>query len=314
MNDTVKPKFVTCKFTNLHNTKMCGRLNREYVYQYSLRGIAEVQDIIINYTQKYDMDIHGPYFEKEGIKNVIDVEYDLTSSPYHTRVDAIKDLHPEYYTATGWIHRNILIMWGKALFLDMQLEKLDENDSIYFIDAGLSHGGIIPQRYNFKSKDPVNYREEKPEEMKQEPSHRNDLIFNKDFSKRLDKLAGDKIMVIASTSDPHGDDLGFKYDNHLRRWPCAGLFGGTKRALLPFISEFKKLADEVLSHERLVKEETIMAVILNSHPEWFITPIPYYETWYHEDWNVNPTSQIIYNTNLVSFSSFFDMLNNIVID
>ena len=313
MSDNVKPKFVTCKFTGLHGTKLCGRLNREYVYQYSLRGIAEVQDIIINYTSKYDMDIHGPYFEKEGIKNIIDVEYDLTQSPYHARIDAIKDLHPEYHTNVGWTHRNTEIMWGKYLFMEEQLQKLDDDDYLFFTDCGLSHGGIIAQRFNPLSKDPAYFRDEKPEEMKQEPSHRNDLIFNKNFSKRLEKLAGDKIMVIASISDPHGDDLGFTYENHLRRWPCAGLWGGKKKMLLPFIQEFKRLADKILTSERLVKEESIMAVILNEHEDWFNIAWAF-STWYHPDWNVNQNGNIVYNPELVSFCSFFDMLNQINID
>lgn len=311
MSESVKPKFVTCKFTGLHGTKLCGRLNREYVYQYSLRGIAQCGDIIVNYTQPYDTEIHVPYFEKEGIKNVIDVEYDLTRSPYHARVDAIKDLHPIYHTDVGWTHRNSEIMLSKFHWVEEQLQKIDADDMLYWIDCGLSHGGIIAQSFNPLSKDAQYYRDEKPSEMKQEPSHRNDLIFNKDFSKRLDAYAGDKVMLVCANADPHGD--GLEYDNHVRQWPCGGLWGGKRRMLEPFIARFKELADEILATNKLVKEESIMAVILNEHEDWFRHDFTF-ATWYHPDWNVNQSGNIVYNTDLISFCSFFDMLNQIKID
>ena len=303
MNDTSKPKFVTCKYTNLHATKMNGRLNREYVYMYSLRGISEVGDIIVNYTCPYDIDINKQYFEDGGVKNIINIEYDLKSSPWHPRIDAIKDKHPHFIKDTGWINRNVEIMWGKFLWMEEQLQKLEDDDTLYWIDCGLSHGGILNSKQSTHAADPQFYREDKPTELQLPYAHRHDKIFNKDFSKKLDAYTGDKVMFITVNNDQHGDKMGgIIYDNRLREWPIGGLWGGKKKNLLPVIERFKELVDIVLTHECLVKEEQLMAVILNEHPERYKTYK--FETWYHLDWNC-------YNPDLISFCSFFDILNNV---
>lgn len=300
---TQKPKFITCNYTNLYGTKLNGRLNRDFIYMYSLRGIAECGDTIINYTCQYNMDIVNPYFASQNITNVVNVDYDLIKdSPYHARVDAIKDVKPQFYHDTSWLNRCVEIMWGKFLWLEENFKNLDDDDYLFWIDAGLSHGGILPRKFNTFNNNKAYYKPEKPDEMQLEFAHRHDIIFNKDFSRKLETYTGDKIVLITANHNQHGDSFGFDFINTLHQWPIGGLFGGKKKIMMPFIQRFKELADIILHNECLVKEEQIMAVILNEHPDWFKTFT--FETWYHPDWDV-------YNPKLSSFYQFFEEIVNV---
>ncbi len=301
----MKPKLITCNYTSLYGSRMNGRLNRDQIYMYSLRGIAECGETIINYTCPYNQEFVNPYMEAQGITNIISINYDLEKDhPWHTRIDAIKDIHPRYYTETSWLNRCCEIMTLKFLVLEEHFKNLEEFETLYWIDCGISHGGIISRKFNTFEGKKEYYRENKPDEMQLEYAHRHDKIFNKDFIPRLDKFADGKILCITANHNQHGDQMGFDYVNHLHQWPIGGIFGGQKQAMLPFINRFKELYMKVMDANLLVKEEQIMAVILNEHPEWFSTYT--FETWYHPDWNV-------YNPKLISFSSFFDELLKITI-
>lgn len=295
----MKPKLITCNYTNLYGTKLNGRLNRDDVYKFSLRGIAESGAQIVNYTCPYNLAITGPYFTEQKLTNVTSIDYDLTTSPYYEREMAIKDIEPKYYQDTSWGNRCIEIMWGKFLWLEENFKNLNDDDYLFWIDAGLSHGGIIPKKYNtFEGK--IEYgKPHKPEELLLEYAHRHDLIFNEQFIPSLEKYAGDKVFVICANHNQHGDALGFDFFNDLGLYPIGGLFGGKKKVMLPVIQRFKELADIILESKRLVKEEQIMAVILVEHPEWFKTFK--FETWYHPDWNC-------YNPKLIPFAAVFEEL------
>lgn len=298
----MNPKYITCNYTDLYGTKFNGRLNRDLIYMYSLRAIAECGDTILNYSCPYSMGFTEPYFQKENVTNVITLEYDLKKSPYHDRVDAIKDKKPYYYNDTSWLNRCVEIMWGKFIWMENSYNVMGEDDYLFWIDAGLSHGGILPRMFNTFHNNPAYYRPENPSEMQLEFAHRHDLIFNKDFTSKLEVYTGDKVLLITANHNQHGDTLGFEYVNSLYQWPVGGLFGGKKKAMLPFIQRFKELAEVVLNNECLVKEEQIMAVILNEHPDWCKTFT--FQNWYHPDWDV-------YNPELISFYKFFEEVLNV---
>lgn len=297
----MKPKYITCNYTNLYGTKLNGRLNRDQGYMYSLRSIAEVGDSIINYTCPYNMSFVDPFLAQHNITNVINVDYDLTKSPYHAAVDSIKDEKPFYYTDTSWLNRCVEIMWGKFLWLEDNLTKLEDDDYLFWIDAGLSQGAVIPRKFNPFQNNKQYYKED-GSDLLLEYCFRHDTIFNKEFTRRLETYTGEKILTICIMHQQHGDSLGFSFFNALHRWPIGGLFGGKKKYMLPFIQEFKRYADIVLANKMLVKEEQIMAVIYNERPEWFKSFA--FETWYHENWEVFHQ----YNPPMVSFSDFFTEL------
>lgn len=296
------PKIVTCNYTNLYSTRFNGRLNRDFIYMYSLRGIAECGESIVDYTCQYNMDICTPYFQAQNITNITQIDYDLVQSPYHARIEAIKDINPKFYTETSWLNRCMEIMIGKFVWMEEQLANLEEDDYLWWLDAGISHGGIISRDFNTFEGNPAYYKQHKPDEMELEYAHRHDVIFNKDFIPRLEKYAGEQILLITANHDQHGDALGFTYTNHLRAWPIGGIFGGKKKMLIPFIQAMKEKFELVLNANLLCKEEQLMAVVLNEHPEWFKTFM--FETWYHKNWSC-------FNSKLIPFCKFFEDLLSI---
>jgi hypothetical protein len=296
----MKPKFVTCNYTNLNGTKFNGRLNRDFVFLYSLTGIAQTGDPIVNYTCPYNMNFVDPFLAARNVTNVTSIDYDLATSPYHPLVDAIKDLKPMYYQVDSWRNRCVEIMWGKFLWLEDNFEKLDDDDYLFWIDAGLSHGGLIPRKFCTFHNDKRYYNPDNQEDMLLEYAHRHDKIFNPEFSKRLEAYAGDQILLICNQHTQHGDPLGFHFINNQKQWPIGGLFGGKKKMMVPFIQKFKELSYRILATDLLVKEEQIMTVIYNDHPGWFKTYT--FDTWYHDDWIVYG----VFDPNTMrSFSNFF---------
>src|SRR6185312_16041356 len=279
----MKPKYVTCNYTNLYGTRMNGRLNRDQYYMYSLRSIAEVGDLIINYTCPYNRNFVDPFLAQHDIKNVVSIDYDLTKSPYHERIEWIKDEKPFFYTDTSWLNRCVEIMWGKFEWLEENFAQLGEDDYLFWIDCGLSQGAVIPRKFNPFHNNKKYYKQD-GSDLELEYCFRHDKIFNKEFTKRLESYTGDKILLICISHQQHGDSFGFDFSNKLQLWPIGGLFGGKKKHMLPFICEFKRYADIILNNKLLVKEEQIMSVILNDHPEWF--KIFSFSSWYHENWEV----------------------------
>jgi hypothetical protein len=302
MMDAGYNKFVTCNYTGLHGTRFGGRLNKDDIFKYSLRAIAECGDPIWCTTSRKEQIYMNQYLESQNIKNIRNVECSLISLPFFPQVDLIKDRKPEYYTSNSWLSRCVEIMWGKFYWLEDQLKNCyNDNDYLFWIDASLSSGAIIPRKYN-----PFHGNEEYYEMVRSkwdlsfEYSHRHDIIYNKNFSKKLEQYTGDKILLICNVHKSHSDTLGFEFENKLNLWPIGGLFGGQKRILMHFINAFKHVADEVIANGYLATEETLMAVILNEHPNWF--KYWSFDTWYHDDWEAYGC----WNSSMHSFCNFFD--------
>lgn len=296
-----KPKFVTCNFTqpNLYGSRMCGRLNRDQVYMYSLAGVANVSpDIIVNYTSEYNRIFVDPFLESKNINNIEHINYDLINNPFHNTIEKIKDIKPQYYTDPSWISRNCEIMTGKFFWLNEQLKSIDNDDTLYWIDAGLSQGSLINRKFNTFHNNKLFYREDNPNEMMLEYAHRHDIIFNSNFSKKLDHYADGKIFLIVSNHAQHNDELGFDFLNILGKWPIGGLFGGPKYLMQKFIDRFFELYKKSMDNNCLVKEEATMAVIYNENPEWF--KVANFEQSYHSDWGD------CYKPELKSFCDIFD--------
>jgi hypothetical protein len=296
-------KFVTCNYTGLHGTRFGGRLNKDDIFKYSLRAIAECGDPIWSLSSRREQVYMNAYLESQGVNNISNIDFSLIGLPFFPQVDLIKDKKPEYYTSGSWLSRSVEIMWGKFHWLESQLNTCYENDNDYmfWIDASLSSGAIIPRKYN-----PFHGNEQYYEVVRSkwdlsfEYSHRHDIIYNKEFSKRLEQYTGDKILLICNVHKSHSDQLGFDFENKMDLWPIGGLFGGKKKLLKPFIDEFKRVSEKVMSNGYLATEETLMAVILNEHPDWF--KLWSFNTWYHDDW----FAYGCWNPTMNSFCNFFD--------
>lgn len=282
-------KFITAIYNGLNQTIYGGRLNRDRHYLYSLRCLSNLKSDIVCYTQSEDKEYIEEYLNNHKINNIELREYNLHDISYHEDIQKIKKINTQLYSLDNvWEQRCVELMWLKIIWIYEESQKyLDQK--IMWIDAGLSHGGIIPKKWNID-----------PDNTDYETTFQNTLAFNTSLVNKLDKLSNNnKLFSYYCNNRQHNYPELFLNEYRLGGSICAGLFGGSATAIKELYNDFFELVDYMLNHNTLMQEEMIMTLIYQVKPELF--NIYAFDTWYHQDWDC-------YNPELKSFSQFFEDL------
>ena len=303
--------FVTCVYDDLFDTEFAGRHNRGTHYAFSLAQMHELGVPIYCYTDKRNMIKYMPTFLLSGYDNYRFFSYNLNDSPYFDRIQEVKDSNVEMYrNSPSWQSRCLEIMWGKFDLITHAAEQMgiDSNKYLYWIDAGLSHPGVIPMRFNsvFNEDD---YRSSSYEYSQR---FRMNRIFNQKLPDYLAEYTGEnKLLHFLCTRPQHSDP------SHLRverpdyiGTAVGGLFGGNVRMMYDLAQQAKDICKDLLDHGYLLKEEDILTYMINfnlKEDKTFKDRLTMYtfDTWYHEDWTAWNTN--VYNPETdKSFSDFFN--------
>jgi hypothetical protein len=139
----MKIKFITSIYSDLHGTEFGGRPNRGSHYRYSLLSLLKMTDAdFLCYTSDREInDLIKFFYEDNGIssdKLKLEV-FDIGNTKF-------KDLISQ--------HKNIEEVKHSDRCIEVQYSKFhwwwneDKSyDYYYWIDAGLSHCGLIPDKY-----------------------------------------------------------------------------------------------------------------------------------------------------------------------
>lgn len=279
-------EFITCIYNGLHDTNFGGSLNRDRHYMFSLKSISAIKEKITCYIGEKDLETCKNYFENSGIENIILKKFDLTNFEHHLNVKKIRE-NDRQYSDVGWNNRCIEIMWGKIWWMFDHFKDKDDDYKIFWIDAGLSHGGIFPKKYNkiFQLKKNLTYEE----------AFQFDKIFNTNFVKWIDSFSDNGPFFMETTQPQYPYPDKYKIYKKLDTSIIRGLFGGKKKDMMPILEEFMLISKELINNSELLREEQILTIICNKNPEKFNTIK--FNTWYHEDWDC-------YEKTLVPFSNF----------
>lgn len=281
-------KFITAFYNGLHNTEYGGRLNRDRHYLYSMKCLSNMGAEIVCYTSSNDVKVIEDYIKENNITNISIKIFGLSTMRYHKDIQDIKLFNKDIYKQDNvWEHRCVELMWLKLFWL-YQESKNDPNEKVMWIDAGLSHGGIIPKKFN-SNIDITDY----------EMSFQNDKAFNLKLIDKLDKLSENKIFTFYCNNRQHNYPELFLSDPRLSGSICAGLFGGKFSEIKLFHDYFVEIIEHIIKNKILMQEEMIMTLIYQVYPDLF--SIFDFDTWYHVDWDC-------FNPNLKSFSEFFEDL------
>lgn len=283
----MKPQFVTAIYTDLEGTRFNGNTSTLYDrYKNSLKSLADGGYSIVCYTSRYHLSDLAKFFE--DCPNVRLVAEELTENYYHYDIEAIKDLKPKYIQDTSWRSRCVEIMWGKFYWLWKNISELEADESLFWIDAGLFHGGLISN--NFRSPDSKNFYDF-------------DLITQKrNLHQDLCRFTEDKVLNISYSRINHGDeDFQAVYQYRPSYSVVGGIFGGKRDQLLTYLAKATLHMQFVVDHKRLMKEEEIMFHMNFREPDLY--KVFTFNNWYHEDWEkmYNPNSD-------TSFSDFFKVI------
>lgn len=289
-------KFITAIYGNLNGTELGGRPSRSGHYMWSLLSLLKMTDAdFICYTSEEEFEGLENFFYSENNINkdkLKIVKFDLSK---HEFVDLFKKYKDYEFAKKG--DRCIEIQYMKFiwfLFEDMSY------DNYYWIDAGLSHCGLIPNKYLAKTGI-------------HNSQYYQSSLFNNVFLKNLLKVTDDKFSIIAKENDKYfwsqtvNPKHFFNYDRSYH--VIGGLFGGKKEMWNIVVELFKKYVYIVTPEDNKVyHEEDIMTLMFRNHEELF--NVFKFDIWWHENERIPGIENMMeYVSDKKSFYKILEELN-----
>ena len=263
----MKVKIITCIYSDLSSLKMGGRTHRKDHYRFSLLSLMKMsQADFLCYTSEREIDDLKQFFyethniSKERLKFEV---YDLTNSDYADVLNPMKGAPSSFVS-----DRSYEIQYSKFSWFRRE----DKSYDYYFwFDAGLSHTGLIPDKYLSGNGYQVYFESS---------------LFNDKFLENLLNFAEDKFVIVAKensrnywegTVDPQFYEV---YDNSVHI--IGGFFGGKKELWDQVVDTFDGYVKKILPiQQRFFYEEHFMSLMYQNHKEWF-KPLSF-DIWWHED-------------------------------
>ena len=260
-------KILTSVYSDLYGSDMGGRPGRKDHYRFSLLSLLKMtQADFICYTSERELDSLIEFFytqhqiSEDRLKFVV---FDLSQNEYSQYINEVKNLD-----SIRTSDRCYEIQYSKFSWFKNE----DKSYDYYFwFDAGLSHTGLIPDKYLSAE----GYR-----------GYYESTLFNQKFLDNLINYIGDKFLLVAKensrnfwegTVDPK---FYTTYDNSVH--VIGGFFGGKTELWDKVVSEFDKSVKMILPEQkRLFYEEHFMSLMYQNHKDWFKTLN--FDIWWHED-------------------------------
>lgn len=295
-------QLVTCIYNGLNGGKFCGRLNRDRPYNYSLSTISKTGAKITCYTSPSEMDGLRTYFNENVPANKIEFkQWDLDKLYFHEGVNQVRNENAAVYRDTpDWRDRCVEIMWGKFMFIKDVIDHNPDLHHIYWIDAGISHPGIIHSRFNPHYEHNIDFVRDLDKSTYPD-TFRNDLIFDSTFMDKLEAYTGDDHVLNITCSNPQHPRLQSTTPTPFKGSVIGGIFGGRTGLVSDYCDRVISMFEYYLSTGVLCREEQIMTEMLSQ--DAFPIKEFSFNSWYHPDWGNR------YNPNQISFCDFFDEIN-----
>jgi hypothetical protein len=290
-----KTKFITCIYTDLFGTELGGRPGRYHHYRWSLLSLLKMTDAdFLCYTSESELQSLKDFFYVENKVSSEQLKfsvYDIWNCKYKNLIDSRKDVD---FTKRN--DRCIEIQYSKFAWWFNE-DGLYEN--YFWIDAGLSHCGLIPTKYLEKTYPPKTFYESN--------------LFNNDFLKNLLEFTGDKFFLIgkdnvrnfwSQTVNPKWY-TNYERDIHI----IGGLFGGKKEKWQPLVDMFENYMTNILKEdEGLPHEELIMTLMYYNNLDLFNRK--HFDIWWCRESAPPDTPDSFFEGNK-SFFRILEELNNI---
>lgn len=265
---SVKVKFITSIYNDLYGTEFGGRMNRAGHYSYSLLSLLKMTDAdFLCYTSEREIEPLKQFFYETHLISPEKLKFeifDISKIKFQHLIDKYKDVE-----MTKRSDRCVEIQYSK---FHWWWNEDKSYDYYYWIDAGLSHCGLVPNKYLSGTH---------PERKYYECS-----LFNNNFLHNMIEDTGDKFLIIGKDNDRNFwsqtlDPKWYKeYDRSLHI--IGGLFGGHKDKWNEIVNMFEDYAEKtIVDSKNLHHEEPIMTLMYFNHKELFERK--HFDIWWHED-------------------------------
>jgi hypothetical protein len=292
----MKTKLVTSFYTDITGFPFFGHgaIARHERYLHSLRAISNTGEEIICFCNKTQIKMLQEYINLHNLNNVKLKISNLNDLPNLDKMIEIKKKTDRFNT----YHE---VDWNKFYLLSKEID--EDYDYLYWIDVGLSHPGIMLDKYN-----PDIDKADGMSATYWNYSYTN--LFKPELFEKINDFVGDKLLNLGNKTFFHSV---LELNNVLEKnidyssLTVGGIIGGNMKNMEWFINEFNKYSEMSLSKDTILNHEAIMATITNENKDRFSTFE--FVTWYHDDyWSKTPYFDVDSIKDLVHFAHFFDKI------
>ena len=269
----MKSIFITAIYANLHGTDLGGRTSRSFWYRWSLLSILKTNPTkVVCFTSKEEVeDLEHWFFEEQGIKREqLEFKvYYLRKSKFFKKIKTIKNIEQ----VKKW-DRCFEIQYNKFFWFNL-IENIYDYDRVYWIDAGLSHGGLFPLPYRMDKKWESDFLIS---------------LFTPEILDQWNKDTANEILLLAKNNEDRYywsaalPEKYYKGEYNRSKHIVGGLFGGTPENYKRLVKDFKRQLEVLLTTEtELYMEELILSCMYFNEPEKYTTYN--FDDWYaREEW------------------------------
>lgn len=269
MNSTL---FVTCIFLDLQDRVGNGSLNAmSKRYMESAQHLAERGNRVVVFADAYSIKRIKEESYLASLATVHIIERELEDMPFNKEAMDVIASNLERYKSSAWLSRNPMVMFGKFFFLEEAMRAYPNYQNVFWIDAGLFHGGLFPNDLKGSlSKGDFDYP-----------------LITEDLGTKMSNGVAGRLFFIRSTALNHGYlEYEEVFDSRPLYGVVAGIFGGNRDKLRAFLSLCIQDVRRCIDKGRLLKEEEIIyrqhRILSLSEPHTLITFT--FDSWYHPDW------------------------------
>jgi len=271
----MKSIFITAIYANLYGTDLGGRISRDSWYRWSLLSILKTNPTkVVCFTSKEEIEgLEHWFFEEQGVKRE-QLEfrvYYLRKSKFFKKIQKIKNVEQ-----VKTHDRCVEIQYNKFFWFNL-IENIYEYDRVYWIDAGLSHGGLFPPPYRMGNKWESDFLIN---------------LFTPELLDRWNKDTANEILLLAKNNEGGyywSGALPEKYYNgecNRSKHIIGGLFGGTPENYNRLVKDFKRQLEVLLTTEtELHMEELILSCMYFNESEKYTTYN--FDDWYAREERAN---------------------------
>jgi hypothetical protein len=254
----MKTKFITCIYSDLNGTELGGRPGRNGHYRWSILSLLKMTDAdFLCYTSEREIESLKNFFYSDHHidENRLKFEiFDISKTKFFDLINEVKNVDE---TKRG--DRCVEIQYSK---FHWWWNEDKSYEYYYWIDAGLSHTGLIPNKYLNSTGSERRYYESS--------------LFNNDFLKNVIEDTGDKFLLLAK------ENVNYYWSGTVhRKWytdydpsrhVIGGMFGGHKSKWDNVVNIFEDYLQKIMTEDRgLPHEEHIMSLMRVNHKELFET-------------------------------------------
>jgi len=293
----MKVKFVTCIYSNLYGTEFGGRIQRDGHYKFSLLSLLKMTEAdFVCYTSESELEGLRQFFytsfdiPENRLKFIV---FNLKENNFREIINKYKNFEFQKTNDRCYEIQYMKFIWSSPL-------KEEDYDYVYWIDAGLSHSGLIPPKHLSHPDVYRNYFESN--------------LFNNKMLSSLVKFTDDKFLLIGKENSRNywarpvnaKHYQNFNSSIHI----IGGLFGGKKELWEYYVDLFNKNVHTVIEEDKkLYDEENIMTLIYWNNQDYF--RLLQFDTWWHEKENLPGIDMLEHTKMNKSFYKILEELNEI---